>query len=73
MPETITLLEQATNIEATKFLALVAELKHDELYMFIHAVSEVKFIDGADKINEIVSTAKNVKNIDAALDDFYVA
>ena len=73
MPETITLLEQATSTEATKFLAHVANLEHDELYMFIHAVSELKYVDGADKINEIVSIAKNVKNIDAALDDFYVA
>jgi hypothetical protein len=73
MPETITLLEQATSTEATKFLARVANLEHDELYMFIHAVSELKYVDGADKINEIVSIAKNVKNIDAALDDFYVA
>lgn len=73
MPETITLLEQATNAEAKKFLELVADLKHDELYMFIHAVSELKFVDGADLINDIVSIAKNVKNIDAALNDFYVA
>jgi len=73
MPETITLLEQATSAEATKFQELVATLKHDELYMFIHAVSELKFIDGADLINDIVSIAKNVKNIDAALNDFYVA
>ena len=73
MPETVDLLEKALENEAKKFMSLVTSLKGDELYMFIHAVSEVKFIDGADKINEIVSIAKNVKNIDAALDDFYVA
>ena len=73
MPETINLLEQATSNEATKFLARVANLEHDELYMFIHAVADLKYVDGADMINEIVSIAKNVKNIDAALDDFYVA
>ena len=73
MPETINLLEQATSNEATKFLAHVANLEHDDLYMFIHAVADLKYVDGADMINEIVSIAKNVKNIDAALDDFYVA
>jgi len=73
MPETINLLEQATSNEATKFLARVANLEHDDLYMFIHAVADLKYVDGADMINEIVSIAKNVKNIDAALDDFYVA
>ncbi len=73
MHQTIMLLEQAANSEATKFMELVAGLQHDQLYMFIHAVSELKYVDGADKINEIVSIAKNVKNIDAALNDFYVA
>ena len=73
MPETINLLEQATSNEATKFLARVANLEHDDLYMFIHAVADLKYVDGADMINEIISIAKNVKNIDAALDDFYVA
>jgi hypothetical protein len=73
MPETITLLEQATNAEANKFMELVAELQHDDLYMFIHAVSEMKLIDGGGPINEIIHIARNVKNIDAAINDFYVA
>jgi len=74
MPETITLLEQATSNEATKFQELVAALKHDELYMFIHAVAELEArLDGADPINEIIQVARNVKHIDAALDNFYVA
>ena len=73
MPETITLLEQETNNEATKFLALVAELQHDDLYMFIHAVAELKAESGAGPIDEIIQVARNVKNIDAALDNFYVA
>jgi hypothetical protein len=73
MPETITLLEQATSNEATKFLALVAELQHDDLYAFIHAVAELNLIDGADPINEIIHVAQNVKGIDDALNNFYVA
>ena len=73
MPETITLLEQATSNEATKFLALVAELQHDDLYVFIHAVAELNLIDGADPINEIIHVAQNVKGIDDALNNFYVA
>ena len=73
MPETITLLEQATSAEATKFQELVAALKHDELYTFIHAVAELKAVGGADPINEIIHIARNVKHIDDALDNFYVA
>jgi hypothetical protein len=73
MPETITLLEQATNTEATKFLALVAELQHDDLYTFIHAVAELNLVDGSDPINDIIQVARNVKNIDEALDNFYVS
>ena len=73
MPETITLLEQAASAEATKFLALVAELQHDDLYMFIHAVAELNLVDGSDPINDIIHIARNVKNIDAAINDFYVA
>lgn len=73
MPETINLLEQATSNEATKFLARVAELENDELYMFIHAVAELNLVDGADLINEIIHIARNVKGIDDVLDNFYVA
>ena len=73
MPETINLLEQATNNEATKFLALVAELQHDDLYMFIHAVAELNLVDDSGPINDIIQVARNVKNIDAAINDFYVA
>ena len=73
MPETINLLEQATSNEATKFLARVANLEHDELYMFIHAVAELNLVDGADLINEIIHIARNVKGIDDVLDNFYVA
>ncbi len=73
MPETINLLEQATSNEATKFLARVAELENDELYMFIHAVAELNLVDGADLINEIIHIARNVKGIDDVLESFYVS
>ena len=73
MPETISLLEKAALIETNKFMSLVAELKGDQLYMFICAVAELEAPEGADAILEIVSIAKNVAHIDAALNDFYVA
>jgi len=73
MPETITLLEQATSNEAMKFQELVAALKHDDLYMLIHAVAELNLVDDADPINDIIHVARNVKQIDAALNNFYVA
>ena len=73
MPETITLLEQATSAEATKFLALVAELQHDDLYTFIHAVAELKSTTSPSAVNDIIHIARNVKNIGDALDNFYVS
>ena len=73
MTETIRLLEQAVELEAKQFLALVASLENDQLYMFIHAVSELKPVDDAGTINDIIHIARNVKNIDAAINDFYVA
>jgi hypothetical protein len=73
MPETINLLEQATSNEATKFLAHVANLEHDDLYTFIHAVAELKSTTSPSAVNDIIHIARNVKNIDAAINDFYVA
>ncbi len=73
MPETITLLEQAASAEATKFLALVAELQHDDLYTFIHAVAELKSTTSPSAVNDIIHIARNVKNIGDALDNFYVS
>ena len=73
MPETINLLEQATSNEATKFLAHVANLEHDDLYTFIHAVAELKSTTSPSAVNDIIHVARNVKNIDAAINDFYVA
>lgn len=73
MPETITLLEQATSNEATKFQELVAALRHDELYMFIHAVAELNPESGDAAVRDIIHVARNVKGIDAALESFYVA
>ena len=73
MPETITLLEQATSAEATKFLARVANLENDDLYTFIHAVAELKNNHGSSAINDIIHIARNVKHIGDALDNFYVS
>ena len=73
MPETITLLEQAAELEAKQFMALVASLENDQLYMFIHAVSEMRPLDGTDTINDIIHIARNVKHIGDALDNFYVS
>mgnify|MGYP003344380483 CR=1 FL=1 len=52
MPETIRLLEQATENEAKKFLALIANLENDQLYMFICAVAELEAPEGAETDRE---------------------
>ncbi len=73
MTETIRLLEQAAELEAKQFMALVASLENDQLYMFIHAVAELNLVDGADLVNDIIHVARNVKGIDDVLDNFYVS
>jgi hypothetical protein len=75
MPETVNLLEKAAEHEAKKFLELVASLEGDQLHEFIHLVSEPKLssIESTGTISDIINIAQNVRNINDALNNFYVA
>ena len=73
MPETTNLLETALENEAALFLRLVAGLENDDLYEFIRRIAEVEPRTGRSATDEILHVAQNVKGIEDALDNFYVA
>ena len=73
MPETANLLETALENEAALFLRLVAGLENDDLYEFIRRIAEVEPRTGRSATDEILHVAQNVKGIEDALDNFYVA
>ena len=74
MPETTNLLETALENEAKLFLKMINALENDDLYAFIRRVSELKVqSNGITSTNEILHIAQNVKGIEDALDNFYVA
>ena len=73
MPETTNLLETALENEAKLFLKLINALENDDLYEFIRRIAEVEPRTGRSATDEILHIAQNVKGIEDALDNFYVA
>ena len=74
MPETVNILETALEQEAGLFLKLINELENQELYAFIRRVAGIRISEvGRTPADEVVHVAQNVINIEAALDNFYVA
>lgn len=74
MPETINILDTALEQEAGLFLRLINELEGDELYNFIRRVAEIKIPSngsGDTPADEVVHIARNIGNIESALDNFY--
>jgi hypothetical protein len=75
MPETTTLLETALENEAKLFLKMISELQNEELFDFIRRIAELepKDMGGRSATDDILHIAQNVKDIEAALENFYVA
>jgi len=72
MPETMTALETALENEAVLLLKMISELQTEDLYEFIRRVAELKVQSGGtNSTNEILHIARNVTNIETALDNFY--
>ena len=72
MPETMTALETALENEAVLLLKMISELQNEDLYEFIRLISELKVQSGGTSPTyEILHVARNVTNIEAALDSFY--
>jgi hypothetical protein len=72
MPETMTALETALENEAGLLLKMINELQNEDLYEFIRLISELKVrSSGTTSTNEILHIARNVTNIENALENFY--
>jgi hypothetical protein len=72
MPETMTALETALENEAVLLLKMISELQNEDLYEFIRRIAELKVQSGGtNSTNEILHIARNVTNIETALDNFY--
>jgi len=72
MPETMTALETALENEAGLLLKMISELQNEDLYEFIRRIAELKVQSGGtNSTNEILHIARNVTNIETALDNFY--
>jgi len=73
MPESVDMLANALEAEAKLLLKLVGELQNDDLYEFIRRLAGVlPSAAGTTPTDEILHVARNVKNIENALEDFYV-
>ena len=73
MPETTNLLETALENEGKLFLKLINALENDDLYDFIRRISVLEPRTGRSATDEILHIAQNARQIEDALDNFYVA
>ena len=73
MPETTNLLETALENEAKLFLKMINALENDDLYAFIRRISVLEPRAGREATDEILHIAQNARQIEDALDNFYVA
>lgn len=76
MPETVNTLTAALEAEAALFLRMVGELENEELYEFIRRVAALeprRISGGRNATEDILYVAQNVKGIETALENFYVA
>ena len=72
MPETMTALETALENEAGLLLKMISELQNEDLYEFIRRIAELKVrAGGTNSTNEILHIARNVTNIETALENFF--
>ena len=58
--------------EAELFLKRIKELEGDELYAFIRLVAQVPPPRQHSAVTDVIHVARNIKNIEQAIDEFYV-
>ena len=73
MTDTTQLLSTALENEAKLLLKLIGELENEDLFDFARRLAELNPKAGRDPADEILNVAQNVKNIENALDNMYVA
>ena len=73
MSDTTTLLATALENEAKILLKLISELENEDLFDFARRLAELNPKAGRDPTDEILNVAQNIKNIEDALENMYVA
>ena len=73
MTDTTTLLSTALENEAKILLKLICELENEDLFDFARRLAELNPKAGRDPTDEILNVAQNIKNIEDALENMYVA
>lgn len=73
MTDTTTLLSTALENEAKILLKLISELENEDLFDFARRLAELNPKAGRDPTDEILNVAQNIKNIEDALENMYVA
>ena len=73
MNDTTTLLSTALENEAKILLKLISELENEDLFDFARRLAELNPKAGRDPTDEILNVAQNIKNIEDALENMYVA
>ena len=73
MTDTTTLLSTALENEAKLLLKLISELENEDLFAFARRLAELNPKAGRDPTDEILNVAQNIKNIEDALENMYVA
>ena len=71
--DTTTLLSTALENEAKILLKLISELENEDLFDFARRLAELNPKAGRDPTDEILNVAQNIKNIEDALENMYVA
>lgn len=69
---TTQLLSSALENEAKNLLQLISELQNEDLFDFALRIAELPATPGRSPSDEILSVAHNIKNIEAALEGYYV-
>ena len=73
MTDTTTLLSTALENEEKIQLKLISELENEDLFDFARRLAELNPKAGRDPTDEILNVAQNIKNIEDALENMYVA
>lgn len=71
MPDTVNLLETALENEAGLFLRMINELENQDLFEFIRRVSDLEPRPRSNATEQILHIAHNIRNIEAAAENFY--
>ena len=73
MPETVNMLEQCIEKEISKFFEILKSMNKEELAQTAEFLSKIPYNPQTpSNVKDLVNIARNIKNVNVALEDFYV-